>query len=302
MKIFSKKEKPVENLAFIGICSAITVVFVTLLTFFSFLSYFFALFIPLIATFVALFCKYRYYPIYAFSVTIICVLLFFNRIELTVFTLIPSLITGFLFGFFFNNKLSIPLLLLITSIVHTLFLLLSICTTGAILGKGFSIEYIKEIFGYPDGFETIFYSLMYLFSLAQAFLSLVVAYNEMQKFTKISFSNDMDELIVGISIVVSTLLIVLFAFVYNPLAYLFMTISIILGIYLAICLINKKQVLLYILLGFLVVLSLFLFAGLYQFLPDNSKMLLLNNLPLLVSLLYFVNLLLFKRNKKDKIE
>lgn len=304
MNFFSKKERPVENIAFIGIISAITIIFVSLLSLFSFLTYALALFLPLFSTLVAIFCKKRYFPLYILVTVLICSLLFFNRIELTLFTLIPSLIAGFLFGYFFDNQMSIPLLIILTTIIQTLFSLLSLCIGGLLVGKGFSYSYIFNVLGLDgfDNIDTIFLPILLLFSLAQISLSLIIAYNETKKFIEIKLNNKYDELILSSLIIFFTILLVIVSFFALPLSYLFMVINLLIGVFLAIKTFIENKIFIRVLIGFLLVLSLFLFAGFFTLVNENASYLLLNNFPLLIAVLEYVILLLSKNNKLDKIK
>lgn len=304
MNFFSKKERPVENIAFIGIISAITIIFVSLLSLFSFLTYALALFLPLFATLVAVFCKKRYFPVYVLVTVLICSLLFFNRIELTLFTLIPSLIAGFLFGYFFDNQMSIPLLIVLTTIIQTLFSLLSLCIGGLLVGKGFSYSYIFTTLGLDgfDNIDTIFLPILLLFSLAQISLSLIIAYNEAKKFIEIKVNNKYDDIILASLIIFFTILLVIVSFFALPLSYLFMVINLLIGVFIAIKTFIENKVFIRVLIGFSLILSVFLFAGFFTLVNENASYLLLNNFPLLMAILQYVILLLSKNNKLDRIK
>ena len=304
MKLFTKKIKPIENITFISIMAALTIAFVALISFFNILTYVLAIFLPLFASLVCVFCKKWYYPIYAVVVLLISSLAFFFRIELVLFTLVPSLISGFLFGFFIEKKLSVALLLAGSSLIYTLFSILSLSLYGLMTTGVFDYHSIFKVLGLLENNEMLdnfLLSILFIYALVQNALSFIVTYNELSRFTTIEFDREKEKLIIPVSVVVSTLIGVL-CVQYLPLGYLFTTISLLLSIYLVVLLMIQKKVYLYILVGFLVVLMVFLFAGLYPIFGENNIYLSFNYFSNAIAILTIINLLLFAKNKKDTIK
>ena len=98
MSVFKKKETIVENMTYMGLMAAINVVFVLLTTFVPFLFFLIVFVLPLTSTIVALHCNKKYFPIYAFATIGLCLLVTIWKIDDTLFYIIPSIITGFLFA------------------------------------------------------------------------------------------------------------------------------------------------------------------------------------------------------------
>lgn len=99
MSVFKKRESLVQNIAYMGIMAAINVIAVVLMNYVLPVLFLpFALFMPLTSTVLTLFCKKRYFPIYAIATTGLCFLVSLNNISDTLFYVIPSIISGFAFG------------------------------------------------------------------------------------------------------------------------------------------------------------------------------------------------------------
>ena len=96
MNIFKKRETLLQNMTYMGIMAAINFIFILLSSFIPFLLFVLVFILPLASAVVTVFCKKRYYIIYFVVTGALCLLI--NAPD-TMFYVIPSLITGFIFGF-----------------------------------------------------------------------------------------------------------------------------------------------------------------------------------------------------------
>ena len=110
MGLFSKKETLIQNMTFMGIFSAINVV-ISLLSTILFavatpISILLIIVLPLTSTVVELFCKDKYYPIYLFSTIGLSLVVTMWDMQNTIFYLIPSVFTGYIFGLLTKKRIS----------------------------------------------------------------------------------------------------------------------------------------------------------------------------------------------------
>ena len=104
--IFNKKFTTVSQcITFMAIMAAINVIFVLLTTFVPFLLFLLVFLLPLCCTLVVLMCSKRYFLIYAFATIGLCLIITMNNIGDTLFYIIPSMITGFVFAVCVEQKI-----------------------------------------------------------------------------------------------------------------------------------------------------------------------------------------------------
>ena len=115
MKVFKKQETLVQNMAYMGLMAAVNVIFVVLTYFIPFLLFVLVFLLPLCSAIISYYCKKIYFPIYLVVVSTICLLIDPSD---TIFYVIPSLITGFLFGLFIQLKFPAVYIISITTIVQ----------------------------------------------------------------------------------------------------------------------------------------------------------------------------------------
>ena len=99
-----KKQTIVQNITYMSLMAAINVVFVLLTTFLPFLFFLIVFVLPLTSTIVTLHCKKRYYPIYAVATIGLCMICTIWKIDDTIFYVIPSVISGFIFGLMVEKR------------------------------------------------------------------------------------------------------------------------------------------------------------------------------------------------------
>lgn len=100
-----EKQTLIQNLAFMALMAAINMVFSLVALFFPLASLFLMIALPMASVMVVLVCKEKYYPIYALATLCLSFLATFNGPETTLFYLLPSLLSGFLFGFLIKRRI-----------------------------------------------------------------------------------------------------------------------------------------------------------------------------------------------------
>ena len=116
MAFFKKRETVVQNIAYMAIMAAINVIFVLLTALLPPLMFLIVFVLPLTSAVVTLFCKKRYFPIYAVATVALCLLTTMGiYIYDTFFYVIPSLITGFVFGLLIEKRVPAIYIIVLSS-------------------------------------------------------------------------------------------------------------------------------------------------------------------------------------------
>ena len=299
----SKKQTLVQNITYMALMAAINVIFVLLTTLVPFLFFLIVFVLPLTSTIVTLHCKKRYFPIYAVATIGLCLLCTIWKIDDTIFYVIPSIISGFVFGFMVEKKVPSFWIILATTILQIGFTYASIplikLMTGRNIIEDFATVFMVKDFIYLDYVTPCF---IFFIALAQEILAFVIIREELPKFGYTLNDPKNIPLSLCITILTSIVLVVVFAFVYGPLSYLFTLIALFLTIYAIAYLILENKVLIYILLGAAVLVTFFLFAVFYPMVPVPFGLLFINILFFIIAIIVLCNNYLVKRDKKDTIE
>ena len=298
-----KKETLTQNITYMALMAAINVIFVLITTFFPVLFFLIVFILPLTSAIVVVHCKKRYFPIYAFATIGLCLICTIWKIDDTIFYVIPSILSGFLFGFMSEKKVpSIWIIMATTALqiglTYAAMPLIKLITGRDII-QVFATAFSINTFQYLD---YVVPSFIFFMSLTQEVISYVVIKEELAKFGVQYDEPKAIDLILFISSMVSLTLTVVFAFIYGPMAYLFGLFTLFFGIYTIIYLISLNKKLVYILLGVSLFLSIFFFALLYKLVPQPLGLLFVNILFLFVSIVNLLNKYLFTKNNNCKIE
>ena len=118
--MFKKRETALQNMTYIALMCAINVIFVLLTTILPFLFLLIVFLLPLTSIIIYLFCKKYYFPIYAISTVILCALFNIWRVTDTIFYVVPSIVTGFIFGVCIERKVPAFFTIIVASIAQAL--------------------------------------------------------------------------------------------------------------------------------------------------------------------------------------
>lgn len=297
MNIFKKRETLLQNMTYMALMAAINFIFILLSNFIPFLIFVLVFVLPLVSTVVSVFCKKRYFIIY-FTVTIaICI---FINLPDTLFYVIPSLITGFIFGIMFENRINPLLTIFITTIVQTIlsfgFIAIYKLITGVNIVEG--IINILNLQNYKY-INFVKYVIFFVLSLIQEGVTFLVLNSQISKFIgEEDLTQQRDEYIILASLFFFSLLTLLFGFILPEFSYLAMCCAIFFTIYqLVHIILCKTKWMLFSLLGS-AILTFFVFAALYRSIPEPLGLLSLVLLSFLVGIIVLINNCLVKHKNK----
>ena len=299
----SKKETLVQNIAYMALMAAINVVFVLITTLLPFMFFLIVFVLPLTSTVVELHCKRRYFPIYAFSTIALCLICTIWKIDDTIFYVIPSIISGFVFGLLIEKKVPSFWIILITTLIQIGFTYASIQLIKVMTNRDIVTDF-ATIFHVQD-FQYLAYVVpcfIFALSLIQQILAFVVIREELPKFGYVLNEPKHIPLSLAISIFASIALAVAFAFIYGPLAYLFTLIAMFFFTYAVAYLLMEKKILVYILLVAVLFTSVILFGIFYSMVPVPLGLLFLNILFFMVAIIVLINNYLLKTKQEDTIK
>ena len=293
MALFSKKTTLVHHITYMGIMTAINLIFIVLATYVPFLMFLLILLLPFVSAVVSYYCQKRYYIIYALASIGLCMI--FN-ISDTIFYVVPAIITGFMIGLLLEKKIN-PFWLILSSTIIESALTFALIPLINLIGNVDIVVTFLTIFKLNDFAYKIevTYLFIYFISLVQCTLTHFVLLGDAKK---IGIDVSVEVTSYGPYIVGAELMMVLsltFSFFYLPLSLVFLAISIYFAIFLLIDLLNSKKTLIYVLLGVLLLVCFFTFAILYATIKTPLGLLIIIIFPLVVSLVSFVNNYLIKR-------
>ena len=283
--------------------AAINVVFVLLTTFIPVLFFLIVFVLPLTSVIVTLHCKKRYFPIYAVATVGLCMICTIWRIDDTIFYVIPSIISGFIFGLLAEKKVPSFWIILATTILQIGFTYASIPLIKVMTGRDI-VEVFATAFGIAD-FKYLSYVVpcfIFFMSLAQEVLAYVIIREELPKFGYTLNDPKQLPLSLFISLCSFIALAVIFTFISGPLAYLFTLFALLLAVYAIAYLIMENKISLYISLGATAIVSFFLFGILYKYINEPLGLVLINIFFFGVAIIVLINNYLLKGHKKDTIK
>lgn len=298
MNLFQKRETIVQNIAYMAIMAAINVIFVLLTAILPPLMFLIVFILPLTSTVVTLFCKKRYFPIY-FVVTIGLCLAVTSGIYIwdTFFYVLPSLITGFIFGILIEKSVPAIYIILISTIVQYILTFLTFLSLDLIMPDLNFIDALLNIFGLSDfAFKQVFvHSFLLVLSFIQTIFTYVIIYTQIKK---LGFSINLEiryHFVLEIVLLSLILVAIITSFFYVPLLYVSVMLSLLVVIYMTIQIVLLKKTLNYILFGLSILAGLFIFGFCYSLLPAPTGVVLLTPLYGLVLIIYFANYLFIEQ-------
>ena len=303
MKPFKKRETVVQNITYMALMAAINVVFVLLTTFVPVLFFLIVFVLPLTSVIVTLLCKKRYFPIYAVATVGLCLICTIWKIDDTIFYVIPSIISGFVFGLMVEKKVPSFWIILAATVLQIAFTYASIPLIKLMTGRNI-IEDFATAFGIKD-FQYLDYvtpCFIFFISLAQQILAFSIIKDELPKFGY--ELNEPTNIPLSLSILIFSFitLAVVFMFIYGPIAYLMTLFALLLGIYALIHLVTLKNKIVYILLAASLIISFFLFAILFPLAKEPLGLIYINSFFLFEGIIVLINNYLLKDKEKYTIK
>ena len=297
MTVFKKKTTLVHHITYMGIMTAINLIFIVLATYVPFLMFLLILLLPFISAVVSYYCQKRYYIIYAIASIGLCMIFNIND---TIFYVVPAVITGFMIGLLLEKRIN-PFWLILSSTLIESALTFALIPLINLIGNVNIVDTFLTLFKLSEfSYKTeITYLFIFFLSLVQCTLTHFVLLSDAKKIG-IEVNTTVDSY--GPYIIGAELTIVLslvFSFFYVPLALIFLAISIYFAIFLFIDLIYSKKTLVYVLLGIILLVGFFAFAFLYATIKQPLGLLIAIIFPIGISLISFVNNYLIKRDNNN---
>ncbi len=264
MPVLRKRETLVQNITYMAIMAAINVVFVLITYFVPVLVFLLVFFLPLTSTIVTLYCRKRYYIIYAVVTVGLCMLVTMFDVSDTLFYVLPSVIAGFLFGVFILAKVPSIWIILVTGLIELGVQYAMIPVIQAWYGVNI-IDTFASAFGVADFIYLDYITPCFLFFLAitQSVLSYFVIKGQLPKFNyHVTLGGRLTYLpyIVLVGLIGLSLL---FSYTYQPMAYLSLMISLVLGIYLIVYACYTGGMKMWISMPIMFFIGVIMFAALY---------------------------------------
>ena len=286
MALFQKKTTLVHHITYMGIMTAINLIFIVLATYIPFLMFLLILLLPFASTIVSYYCLKRYYLIYAIASIGLC---FIFNINDTIFYVVPAIVTGFVSGVLLERKIHPFWLVLSSSIIETgltfaFIPLINLLSNVNIVDTFMSI-FKLEGFAYKTELTYLF---IFFISFLQCALTQFVLLSDAKKIgidinTRISCFYPY---IIGLETII--ILGLALSFVYLPLALTFVAISFYFGVFLLIDVLLSKKPIVYISLAISLITAFFIFAIFYTKISAPSNMILFVLFSLAICLTSFI--------------
>ena len=225
-----KRTKAISNLTFIALMAAFNVVFAALMIFLPALSIILYLLLPFVTTMVILVCQKKYYIIYFIASIFLCFIINMQGLEYIIFTLLPSLITGTIFGICIEKKVNIGTTIIISSICQFVFSIVTIPLINLIYtNDNHSIlEVFKTILGENKEFllYKLFLPINYVVALAQNIISFLLISSSITRFKVEIVTKNSNQLAYSCACITISILTILSALFFDDLMYLFLAMCI----------------------------------------------------------------------------
>ncbi len=286
MSWFYKKETLIRTICFMSFFVAINVVCSFLTTVLPLLSIVLIIFLPLTSAIVEVMCKDRWFPIYAVATIGLSIVVSLSSIDFTIFYIVPSIFTGYIFGLFSKHNLPNMFAIFFATIIQTALSFAFIPLLQLITGSNL-IDVFVKILKISDRFwfDSVILLIFFLVALIQVILSFIVVQNELNKFGQKSDCKYNQERVAAFSTIGFALLSAIFSFFYMPLCYLFIGIAYYFKVIVVIFQVQAKNKICLITDGVSLLIGIVLYAALNQFIKDEVEFALFAITPGLISII-----------------
>ena len=302
MELFKKRETLIQNIAYMAIMAAINVVFVLLSNVLPVLLFLLVFVLPLTSTIVTIYCKKRYFPIYFIVTLALCfgVSAGFSIFDTFIYVL-PSLITGFIFGLFIEKRIPAIYTLIVATTVQYGLTVLTFYLLSLIVANTNLTESIIIAFGLGDfTFKAVFIQV-FLFIIAeiQIIISyLFVKYQVNRLGIEINLICKLPFLLYIVELVFAGLTIL--SYFYFPVyTIVLLLLSLPIYIYQFTNLLLQKKIWIWVSLGAIHLAFIFIFAFLYGYTVAPNQFILILILFGLLTIIDFLGNYCFKQNTNN---
>ena len=292
MKLLKKRDSFVSNMTFMGIMSAIIIILNALVSltnlYLPVMGLILSLLLPFVVCLVEVSCKDRYFPIFFIVTILLSFVTTLWNLESTIYYLVSSLISGYIFGLSIKKKIPLTYSILVASLLQT-FLIYGFSRLVKVIFTVDAIELFLTAVGLgtSTGASLMVIPGLFIISLIQMSLICLIIGFEIDRFN-LEFKDDVKRMwLLDTFIIVSALLIIPFYFINISLSYIFLMASIFLAIYVFIRNIVTKQYL-QLIISSVMVLSLIGFVVLNQVMPLYSAFLIFGVNPFIIACINLV--------------
>ncbi len=274
MKVFTKKETPIQNLAFCAIIAGFDGILSLISALLPLSAFFLMLIAPLLSALIGYFCKKRYYAIYLFGALGVSIAVSAWNFENTLFYLLPALCSGTAYGFFLRRESNVATTNFVVSMIQYSFFWLSLLLVKVI----YEID-MRALICSLLGLESteLLYDSFALFALAYSFAVTGLShlfFSLQAPHIGVTFQDKKTtEIWYPLSAILFGLLCVLFTFIYAKLAYFFLGCAFYWAFAGLLSRFPKPHWSLYLFLGITIFGSILLIACLFQNVPSNKAIL-----------------------------
>lgn len=263
-------------------------------------SIFLIIVLPLTSTIVVLTCPEKYFPIYAFATIGLSLVATIWNLDITLFYVVPSIISGFVFGFCIKKSVYFGWSIVVSAILQTAISFAII----PLINLFFEVDFIKDLQAIFKIYDAIPGQIFiccgfFIIALIQSFLSFFVVQSEISKMRSLS-STSVTYKYFNFLGVCFVLAIIPIAFLSIGVAYILELLSITIAGFVIYEWFKKSQSKQLIISAASLLLNVFLVAILYDIVPDYWGMLMFAFTPLIICLLSFCYFLLKKEHDDIK--
>ena len=278
MNFLKKRETPVQNISYIGIMAAVNVVFVLISSFLPILFILLVFILPLTSVIVTIYCKKAYFPVYFVTTLALtfAVTSGFSVFDTFIYVL-PSLITGFIFGLLIEKGISAIYILVINSIVQYLLTYLTFYVLDNLITHVNFFDSIYNLVGlsYFEFKGVLTNIFIYIIAQIQVLLTYILVRYEVNRIgIEINLKCE-NRFILYLVVLVFGLLTLFSALFFPSWATIFTLIILPIIFFELIELVMKIKPWIYVLLGVSLFASIFLFAFLTKYVQAPNQLVLL---------------------------
>ena len=268
ISMFKPRESAIQNIALISILCGLVGGLSLITSFLTISGPLISLFVPLVSIAAALYCRYRFYPVFITAAIGISLVAGLSNISNVIFFIIPAIFTGALYGFTARKGFIPALGILSASILLAAFEVLSLYIIKWTTGVDIIIT-VLDIFNYEmNSIIIMILPLIFLvFGLMQFTLSYIIIHRQITIFqSRLPIKRNVKrvfEIIVGIM----TILIISLMFFIPSAAFAALGILIYSGSYLCYSLFKVNRMATIIALFTSIIVSIILFSCLFGVIP-----------------------------------
>ena len=302
MPLLSKRESPIQNIAYMAIMSAINVIFVLLSNILPLLLFLLIFVLPLTSAIVTIYCKKKCYPIYFIVTLALCILVSYGfSIFDTLVYVLPSLIVGFIFGVCFDFEMPAIITIFCCTIVQFVLTLLTFFIMEKIVINISFMDTLVNAFGLGSFQYKNAFSYMFVFIISQIQIVLSYIFIKLQ-LKRLSFDINLKSkyrFLLYTSTILTCGMAVFSYFLKPEFTIVFVLMPLMIYVFELIDLIMKKKKLIYILLGAAHFIFVFLFAFLYRYVNTPNQFILIYILFGSVTIIDFLDNYCFIKNRNN---